>query len=259
MPNDIPTPIEMGFAEFTAKLISETFDAIIVSQAAQEEKTEEMLELVNMPLDVFAEHAVTDLEVEEALRRLFPGGDEEHAHAVFVGAPYQPPTEQTSESPPFTRFLDVTFDEGDLEGGETLTEAGVAKIYAATRQRLAGARYRALQQIVTQGVPRVLVDSGRIRAKLTFQVVQIEEEEEAEEPESEPAGPTAPPLTALPLSGVQRVVGISPLERFTGLTRPFTAPNIRLSVRQADDKAPQTSQLKADIFSEVEITFKTVS
>ena len=255
MPNDIPTPIEMGFAEFTAKLISETFDAIIVSQAAQEEKAEEMLELVNLPLDAFAEHAVTDVEVEEALRRLFPATDAEHGHAVFVGSAYQPPREQAPESPPYTRFLDVTFQKEDLRDGKALTKSGVAKIYAAARRRLASARYRALEQIVSQGVPRVLVDSGRIRAKLTFQVVQLEEE--PTEPEAE--SPTPPTLAAPSLSGIQRIVGVTPLERFTGLTRPFTEPNVRLSVRQADGTAPQTSQLKADIFSEVEITFKTVS
>ena len=39
---DIPKPIEVGFAEFIAKLVSEVFDAVVTSQFDQEKRIAEL-------------------------------------------------------------------------------------------------------------------------------------------------------------------------------------------------------------------------
>lgn len=247
MTDELLTPIEMGFAEFVAKLISETFDAIIMTHVEQEQQLADITQMVSQPLDTFARQVILDEEIETELTLLFPTDDKERAHAVFVGAPYQPATEQLPENPPFRSLLGIELDEEDLQRGK-LTERAVAKIEQAVRLRLAAARYNALRQVVMRGVPRVIVDSGRINAKLTFRITLIEE------PEEEP--PPSPPTPVVP--SVQTIVGVAPLRRFTGLTRPFISPNVRLTVRQVDAKAPQTTQVRVDVFSEVEVTFKTV-
>lgn len=249
MTDELLTPIEIGFAEFVAKLISETFDAVVIAQAEQEQQLADITQMVSQSLDTFAHQAILDEEIETELTLLFPTDDEERPHAVFVGAPYQPATKDLPENPPFRSLLGVELVRGDFQRGK-LTELAVVKIKQAVRLSLATARYNALRQVVTRGMPRVIVDGGRINAKLTFRITLIEEPEEEQPP------PPSPPPPVAPL--VQTIVGITPLQRFTGLTRPFISPNVRLTVRQVNDQAPQTTQVQANVFSEVEVTFKTV-
>lgn len=255
MANELPTPIDMGFAEFTAQLIAETFDAIIASNTAQDERSEEILALVGLSLDEFAVRTVTDAEVEGSLRLLFPQEDGERRHAVFVGAPYRRGTAQAPEDPPFESLLGVRLESGDVSRDKALTKLGVAKVVSAARSRLAATRQLALQRLVAQGVPRIVIDSGRIRAKLTFQVELLDEERAARE--SGPPGASTPPPVLR--HGHPLIGGVLKPLHVTGLAHPFTPPNVRLLVRQVDDRAPQTTQVRADIYSEVEITFKTVT
>ena len=251
MSEELLTPIEMGFAEFVAKLISETFGAIVVSHTEQEQQLASITELVSQPLDTFAQQVIFDAEIETELTRLFPSEDKAHPHAAFVGAPYQRETRRTPENPPFRTILGVEFEEGDVVRAR-LTESAVEKIKQAVRSLLAAPRYNALREVVTRGVPRVIVDSGHINAKLTFRITLLEDE-----PEEEPA-PAPVPLSPVAPS-FKTIVGVSPLDRFVGLTRPFTDPNVRLTVHQVNAQAPQTTQVQANVFSEVEVTFKTVT
>ena len=85
----------------------------------------------------------------------------------------------------------------------------------------------------------MIVDSGRINAKLTFQVVLTDG---AGSPQTQER--LASPLSQLsyPLSSIN----IEDLSK------------VRLVVRQANERAPQTSNLQAHVFGEVEISFKTI-
>lgn len=247
MTNGTPTPVEMGFAEFTAKLIADTFEAVTVALAEQEAQYLELTRAAELPPETFAEQAVAEEDLERELARLFPG-DQKHPHAVYVGAPYTPATVKAAEAPPFAELLDVKLAEGDWDrrgAAITLAEPGVAKIRGAARTMLGLERYAALRQLLARGLPRVLVDSGRINAKLTFQVTQMEE--------SAPAASEQPTLVARPITT------LTPLSRFVGLARPFPQANVRLLVRQVDTRDPQNTQVKVNVFSEVEITFKTVT
>ena len=257
MTNGIPTAVQMGFAEFTAKLIADTFEAVTVAMAQQETEFLELTRLAELPPEAFAQQAIADEDLETGLAQLFPG-DEEHPHAVYVGAPYQPETSKTAEAPPFAALLGVTLTRDDWlrrNTGIVLKETGVDKVRTATRTRLGLERYAALRQLLTRGLPRVLVDSGRINAKLTFEVTDVEESTStASISAATPAATTIeqPTLT-------RPVTTLTPLNRFVGLVRPFPQPNVRLLVRQVDTRDPQNTQVKVNIFSEVEITFKTVT
>ena len=120
-------------------------------------------------------------------------------------------------------------------GATSLKREAVEKIRESLRLRIAAVRLAAIQQAVERGVPQVIVDSGRIDAKLTFQVIRTED---ADTPKLRDrlASPSYP-LSSINMDELSKV---------------------RLVVRQADENASQTSNLQANVFGEVEITFKTI-
>lgn len=263
MTEGIPTPVSLGFSEFIAKLISDTFDAVIVSMAEQEEKLSELMRLATSP-EEFAQAAITDDEVDELLAVLFPG-DETHQSLVYPGALYQPLGVETLESPPLEKLLGIDLkvrSDYIRKAGEKvfkLTSQGVEKIRVAARAKLAVNRLAALREIVRRGTPRLVVDTGRINAKLTFQVLEGETTMPTNLVEKDISSGVT--LKSSPtITGTRLVSGLNltPLQRYSGLMRPFTSSGVRLGIRPADSRDPQLGQIKVNVFSEVEVTFKTI-
>jgi hypothetical protein len=259
MPDDVPQPGELGFAEFVTTLIAETFASIVAAQTDQEQRHAELLAAAEADVETFARTSVDDPSVDAALAQLFP--DPEHGHAARIDAPYRPgdPDAGTSEEPPFEERLGVTLDRDDYVVSENsrLKPSGVEKIRAAAALRIAAQQQIVLRETMRRGVPRVLVDSGHVTAKLTFSI----------SPPQAAAAPATPEPTTVsrarnllvPLEPLSRIGFIRPerLEEI-GHLRPEVLDKVRLVVRQADERAPETGRLRADVFGEVEVTFKTV-
>jgi len=236
-----PEPIQVGFAEFVAKLIAEVLDALVSSHLEQEKRISELGAAAAMTPEEFAERFITEDQIDEELKQLFPGDSETHPSAVYVGAPYRPKSEEDSERPPVLLELGVVLQPGDYtkkKGDCRLTASGVQKIRNAARLKLSQLNYRSLQDLLRRGVPKVVADGGRINAKLTYELVEAQAAKKAA---LHPAG-----------SPAQR----APLPVFV----PSGAlANLRLMVRQADERAPQVQNLKVNVFGEVELSFKTIS
>ena len=112
---------------------------------------------------------------------------------------------------------------------------GVKKIFEAVRIRLAATQHESLEVMVKDGLPKIVVDSGRILSKVTFKIHKIQADIQSE----------------------------TLMNRFDR-TVPTTAakllsPGLKLTVRQADERAPQSSEKTVNVYGEIEITFKTVS
>ena len=227
----LPTPVEMGFAEFVAKLVLETFDAVVSSQVEQERGGRELVDAASLAPEAYAERFLAAGAEDAELARLFPPPDETHPSAIFEKGPYQPATPATPEAPPVGAVLGLALRPEEDFAGKALTARGVERIRLAVRLRLAGDQVAALQRLVARGFPRIVVDSGRISAKLTFQVTQ----------ESPARAGVRSPRASAPAPG-RRLL-----------------PAYKLTVRQADERSPQAGQLKVDVFGEVEVTFKTVT
>lgn len=229
--------LDLGFAEFAAKLISEVVDAVAASQVEQEQRHAELVEASRLAPHEFAESHLTEQEVETELARRFPPESREAPHAIVPGARVRPAVELRELAVELAADRDFTKLPRQPP---RLEEPGVEKIRQAVRLQMAEERLVALGELLARGVPRVLVDSGRVNAKLTFEVVTIEEAET--------------PARASRLA--------APLRRLGTITRTperFTLPDVRLVVRQADERSPQASSVNANVYGEVEITFKTVT
>lgn len=253
---------ELGFAEFVAKLISDTFDAILSSQVDQKNKMAELYALLSMEQEAFVGLCMEDEGLLEQLhgqlQDLF-GDNSEIGHLVQEGSAYQPKTKSTIELPAYKEMLDITLlEKVDYKPPSAqqkpaskskfvLLSAGAEKIKRAIMARIGEQQRAAIDSMVTDGIPRLVVDSGKINAKLTFATELFDDKK------SEDSGTPDKPVARKTL---QRRIATS--SRFVGAVDIKRLINSRLIVNPASSKAPQDAQSKANIYSEVEIHFKTI-
>ncbi len=259
----LETPIEVGFSEFVAKLVSEVFDSIITAQGDQEERNAALLTAAELTAEQFARQHVADQEVNAALSELFPPRKEdgERQHTVYEGSLYAPAGGDGKESPPYQELAGVSLEKKDVKEREqgffVLTASGVEKIVTAVRLRIASGRVLIMRQLAVRGLPRVVVDSGRINAKMTFRLLSTEEPAPKADNGTVRDVRAVRPLSAATMASLR--LQPTDLRSIVGIPKAAILPDVKLLVRQADERAPETSQVKANVFGEVEITFKTVS
>lgn len=250
--------VELTLAEFVGKLISETFQAVIGSMVEQARQQGAIITGTELELAEFALEFISDNDVEEHLSALFPWRADSHAHAIFKDASYQPARNDQVEKPAIMELTGYEMEEADFDSLQ-LTERGVERIKSAVRMNLAEDRQKALITLMRQGVPRVIVESGRILSKVTFRVNQqgTTGKGNTDSKESDTAGrkgatrvvESKPIRTGMLASKLKR---ISPM-----IFKPEILDSTRMLVKQADDEAPQTSEAK--VYGEVEIKFKTIT
>ena len=238
-----PEPVELGFAEFVSKLISEMFDAITSAQFDQEARLAELMEASTYPVEKFGERFITDEQIYAELIQIFPGNTDANPTLIYTGAEYHPATKSVEESPPIEILTGVMLDKSDYgkkQGVTLLRKSAITKIYLVIRNQLAASQLASISQLINRGVPRVIADAGKINAKLTYEIISTEDTSQA----------TKMKGTSIPVRGIKG---------FTSLQKTNTLSKFQLLVRQADERAPQTPNMKVNVFGEVEITFKTIT
>jgi hypothetical protein len=174
-----------GFAEFTSGLLGGVLDAIVGAQLDQVRKLAELQRAVAMDDAAFAAAYIGDAQVQAAL-----------------AAQAAPPLANPSATPP----TDIPADT------------------RALRLALAREQRGLLQAVLARGLPRVVVDHGRVSARLMFSMDE---------------GRTTTP------EGGRALPGLGPV------------PRLRATPVHA--RHPEFLRLQTQVTSEVEITFKTVS
>lgn len=234
--------LNVGFAEFVAKLIGETFDSIFTAQTDQELRILELSSAARLSADAFAAAYVTEDAVDAALARLYPASDGEHTHRVYEGADLDTT---------ITDALDIDVAEGTT----TFDAVLVSAIRTALTSQLATNHLSALQTAVSRGFTRIVVDTGRISAKLVYTVYSEDEEEEDESDSSTTDTTTSSDSEAY----TSTVLVDAYASRISALSQPLVLPGVRLLVRPVDDRSSQVTQITTNIYGEVELTFKTVT
>lgn len=237
---------EVEFAQFTAALISDTLDAIIAAQLGQEEKVRELQEMAGLDVARFAEETITEGDVEIELARLFPST--ERAHSVMPGSPYIPSASGREEDPPVFSATGYTMTEADCQRFDeeyVFTDAGYRHILSHVRMGLAAKQLENVLQLVRRGIPRVVVDHGRINTKLTFHLSQAQKAESS---------------ATTSIGGIKGS-GTTYLKRSSALLSQISRPLVplKLTVKPADLRRPELMRLSVNLVGEVEITFKTIS
>lgn len=136
-----------------------------------------------------------------------------------------------------------------------MAQGAVDAVFEQVRIKMAQIHLGLVRQIIARGL-RVVVDSGRINGKLTF---HLTESTQSQTMASETREKGVPAMEAAAASMARAsVLGADVKSVFT-LPKARILPNVKLMVKQADDTSPQSSQVKANVYGEVEITFKTIT
>lgn len=308
---------ELGFAEFVAKLIADTFNAILLSEAHQKNKINELRALLAMNEEEFIDACMQDAalldQVDTELQVLF-AADNQVGHSVIAGSAYVPHKKGAAESPPYLAVLGVSLVEEEDFYPEraakyNLSDAGVNKIERAIMTTIARQQRASIDSLMADGIPKLVVDSGKINAKLTFSIELFDhsDDEEASDTEgyqrptplppagmgsrpvaTEPAGDTkgyqrptplppsgmgipstatesAPPRSSEDLliirrrsQGAAEQFALNTNSRFLGSVDTQSLLRSRLKVTPASNTVPQDGSSAKNIYSEVEIHFKTI-
>jgi len=144
--------VGLGFAEFVAQLLRETFEATLSAQNHQIEKYREMTGALNLPAGRFAENYIDENEILEREADIF---GQTLSNGMQVSTELQNIIEET-----FT-------NSANLIEKKRLTSLGLqqAKDYALAR--LVEDKKALLHELLNKTeLTRIMVDSGEIRAKL---------------------------------------------------------------------------------------------
>jgi hypothetical protein len=231
--------VDLGFAEFAAQVVAELHEGLLVAQNEQESRRSKLAELSSLPLEEFARRFITNEQLESELVRVFPA-PRGKAHRIRAGASYVAKTAKHAESPPIQSKLGIQLTPQDLRvrGGRTqLSAKGVKSIREALRMRLAEPRLKTLRQSATQGIPRLVLDSGRVNVKLMFRLEELEK------------------------VGTRRAKGgaIVPLNTLVNILQgEGPRPRYQLMVRQMNEQTAPVSPTESSGIGELDLTLKTI-
>jgi hypothetical protein len=187
MPNGTSTAVteatrltDIGFPEFTAKLVKDVFDVLLGATLHQMEAYSELLAATAKTLQEYVaenKQLVSGEEVWDWLVKNLPGpaknaaADPKPEDATLVHEGVLLIEDQTTKE--ITKIRDKTgLTTNDWSGPSgnngTLSPSDVETITAKVREIIAGNRYTLLKEMVRMGIIRLVVDYGEIETRLTF-------------------------------------------------------------------------------------------
>lgn len=164
---------EIGFPEFTTKLVGDTFDALIASNIRQQQAYIELLTATSKTLSAYINDTKDDITPEEIVQlfsAILPPKDnqpEGTPSAIAVGGSLTA-AEATAVNGALTVADGGTQTNNDAASSGSITAAAYAKLVEAAATRIAANKYLLLTEMVKQGLLRLVVTDGRIETKLNF-------------------------------------------------------------------------------------------
>lgn len=153
----------IDFPKFVSDLIKGTFNAVVDASIQQMEAYGELLANVAKTVDQFMADNITDNQARDYLAARYPG---QIAVDVSSGAPVARAREGAADMP----RPDLQADLG-VGPDVQIDDSSVEEVLVpAARRQLAGNRHQVLSTMVLMGINRIVVTSGRVRAKLDFHI-----------------------------------------------------------------------------------------
>jgi len=163
---------EIGFPEFTAKLITDTFDALVSANMRQTESYIELVQSVSGTLIEFINKTADDISGDELLQFLSQvvpkdPDSEEPTTKVAVGETLSAADVDTLNAALSVPGSGIGNDNEVAAAGD-IDQAGFDAILNAVANRISASRYDFLKEMVKQGILRLVVEDGLIETRLTF-------------------------------------------------------------------------------------------
>lgn len=163
---------EIGFPEFTTKLVSDVFDTLIAANIRQQEAYLELLTATQKSLTEFINDTKDDIgpaELLPFLAAVAPPNDADKPDQLTKVA--EGATLTATDKTAINDALAVPGEPDDNKvtfGSGALSSSGVDAIMLAVAKRIAADKYTLLQQMVNQGALRLVVEDGTIETRLRF-------------------------------------------------------------------------------------------
>src|SRR5205823_394847 len=164
---------EIGFPEFTAQLITDTFNAITSSYLNQTAQYIGLVQAVSQTLQDYINNTADDISADEIGAFLLGiGGLNDDALNFLLGDSTATGTSlSTTEAAAINDAVALPAAAGPSTAPASsgnLTSTKKQTISQAIARRVANNKYDLLQTMVRQGVLRLYVDNGIIETRLTF-------------------------------------------------------------------------------------------
>jgi hypothetical protein len=163
---------EIGFPEFTAKLITDTFNAITASYINQTAQFIGVVQAVSQTLQDYINNTADDISADEIGTFLLGiGGLNDDALNFLLGDSTAAASLNTAEAGAINNALTLPAAAGASTAPASsgnLTNQKKQNIADAIARRIANNKYDLLQTMVRQGLLRLYVDNGIIETRLTF-------------------------------------------------------------------------------------------
>lgn len=243
------TQSHLDLTEFVSKLIHDTFNAITVSSKEQAEAHFELTRMATLDFDAFRDRYITDAAIDDELLRLFPSEDEGHPFAIYEGAPFTAELKSAIESLHFHGSIKEAIALQQRRK-KSLTAESVTLIRKGIQNILGRQHYDSFGEVLKRGIPRVIIDSGRVSAKMAFKTEEIEG--------SSATGSTALSAIATPNPAVSKMTALSSFDRTLFNKRiQEKISKTRVGIVLPDPHS-STGKTESTLWGEVEINFKTV-
>ena len=247
------SPADLSLSEFLTKLVTDASEACMAAQQYQESYYSDLQAASTSKPEDFAK-SIPESEVDRELANLFPSPDPTHASQIFVGAAYRPSQPGIAEDPPIHQILGVRLvvprlSKPGVKSRATagapapqanpvhrLTREHVQFIRDAVHLQVALRQQGYLQKVLAQPRVGLVMDKLRITAKVGMG---------AQTGAAGSVGTTAAPVPSAILTPLQKLLQ--------------GRPPLQLHVRMASDKAPDANSPSVDVYSEIELTLKSVA
>lgn len=167
---------DIGFPEFTTKLVSDVFDALVAANMRQTEAYIALLGAVSKSLTAYINDTKDDISGAEIMQFLSkalppadPSGKSEDATKVKTGVTLgQTDVDTLKAAVTIPGETPANTNEALIPAAGQLDVTGYNKILDAVANRLAANKYDLLKEMVKLGVLRLVVENGVIETRLTF-------------------------------------------------------------------------------------------
>jgi len=161
---------EIGFPEFTCKLVTDVFDALISANLRQVAAYGELMSSVSKSLREFINDTMDDIDGEEVLSlllKILPDGEKGTSlrtdNSALISDGDRSKIKETLTIQDGTEVIqDIT-----ISPGTTYSEA-FNDVCKAAAKRLAANKYDMLEKMMRMGFMRLVVETGTIDTRLNF-------------------------------------------------------------------------------------------
>jgi hypothetical protein len=234
---------EIGFPEFTAQLIGDTFDALISANIRQQETYLTMVKEVSKSLTDYINQTKDDISGAEILQFIqsLPspaGGTNPHfAQNYKLTAP---DAEVLNKAVAITGVVQPAFAANDELKKQNDGKGKWDILLDAAAKRIAANKYDLLKDMLKQGMLRLVVEHGYLETRLTFNTWEYQHERKTEsEYERERTSEAK-------LPGV-----------LSFITGPSVRTGRKMTVKTANTSNTDSSGTNISIFGGVKLYFKT--